>query len=416
MADLLYFCTFGRKSVVILVGYVLFRLVVVTFFIALLFHIVFMAMTSIQTILDNLSRLFFVKTQISVKSVLSPVLVNSWLAVQWDNYLLAADRAHEKAEDLSEDDVENSKPIKTDNTVNENLFVPSLRAINPERSQQDEETKETSSPLSEQNQINRRETRRWSSKLSTDDSASTFSILPEAQTSTSVTPESFDERCVETKENSRAPRRLSSLSTDSAMSVSILPEAPTSTFQTDTNPRWNCACGYGCLESSRRDHLKVCDAFKRAWRDSLETLLRIMSEHRELLKSSEEEDDIRDNSDRSGDSCRLDEPLTLEERLAKLGEYVAHSEDSSVAASCGTASSSFRMLRSRGMLLASLVESGGNWKKAAAKLCQKDSKLKLEAISIAFRSEMEFVAEHVQLEALLVENTESLRDSAEYSI
>jgi hypothetical protein len=60
MADLLYFCTFGRKSVVILVGYVLFRLVVVTFFIALLFHIVFMAMTSIQTILDNLPRLFFV--------------------------------------------------------------------------------------------------------------------------------------------------------------------------------------------------------------------------------------------------------------------------------------------------------------------------------------------------------------------
>jgi hypothetical protein len=141
-----------------------------------------------------------------------------------------------------------------------------------------------------------------------------------------------------------------------------------------------------------------------------------MSEHRELLKSSEEEDDIRDNGDRSGDSCRLDEPLTLEERLAKLGEYVAHSEDSSFAASCGTASSSFRMLRSRGMLLASLVESGGNWKKAAAKLCQKDSKLKLEAISIAFRSEMEFVAEHAQLEALLVENTESLRDSAEYSI
>lgn len=56
------------------------------------------------------------------------------------------------------------------------------------------------------------------------------------------------------------------------------------------------------------------------------------------------------------------------------------------------------------MLLAALVESGGDHRKAAAKLAQAD-----ELAAVAYRAEMSFVAEAVGLEALLADHNAQRR-------
>jgi len=59
------------------------------------------------------------------------------------------------------------------------------------------------------------------------------------------------------------------------------------------------------------------------------------------------------------------------------------------------------------MLLASLVESGGDRRKATAKLCRGGAKRSAgenREAARTYRAEMAFVAEHVKLEALLAEH------------
>ena len=50
---------------------------------------------------------FPLPVKVGTQAAIYPLFVNSWLAIKWDKYLLAADRARELEEDVSDDEDEN---------------------------------------------------------------------------------------------------------------------------------------------------------------------------------------------------------------------------------------------------------------------------------------------------------------------
>mmetsp|Transcript_78133 Transcript_78133/g.156387 ORF Transcript_78133/g.156387 Transcript_78133/m.156387 type:complete len:263 (+) Transcript_78133:44-832(+) len=196
------------------------------------------------------------------------------------------------------------------------------------------------------------------------------------------------------------------------------------------DPPWECACGVKTFESGRLDHLGECKLFKRSWNSALAVLTR--SHYKQF--NAQQLESLADSEALGGDvggGTVRKSPLTIERRLAALERAIEFHHDKELAsadqAAPASAAASISEVKTteeglaamtnasldhaatvrwwtRGMLLASFVECGGDWRKAAAKLCGSGSKRNAsdnKATAEMYRTEMAFVAKHVGLEALL---------------
>ena len=201
----------------------------------------------------------------------------------------------------------------------------------------------------------------------------------------------------------------------------------------DPDPPWSCACGFRCTESGRCTHLRACRLFGRSWRAAFHALAQGVQQQKKAVQQAQ-----ATGGGEGGGGGRVPRrqpmPLSIEQRLVALDKKVAHFVAKRSAAAAAAASdesnnttitsvnpsspSAKRAVRwwDRGLLLAALVESGGDVRRAAAKLCQgsgsasggdkgNGSLLAAEA----YRAEMRFVAESVELVKMLAEHNELLQ-------
>jgi len=198
----------------------------------------------------------------------------------------------------------------------------------------------------------------------------------------------------------------------------------------DPDPPWSCACGFSCKESGRRAHLGSCRLFGRSWRAAFHALAQGVHQQKKAVQQAQAMSSGGEGGTKSAVSNQP-MPLSIEQRIVALDKKVAHFVAKRSAAAVAAADnnnandsanpsspSARRTLRwwDRGLLLAALVESGGDVRRAAAKLCQgsgsasggdkgNGSVLAAEA----YRAEMRFVAESVEIVKMLAEHNELLQ-------
>ena len=198
----------------------------------------------------------------------------------------------------------------------------------------------------------------------------------------------------------------------------------------DPDPPWSCACGFSCKESGRRAHLGSCRLFGRSWRAAFHALAQGVQQQKKAVQQAQAMSSGGEGGTKSAVSNQP-MPLSIEQRIVALDKKVAHFVAKRSAAAVAAADnnnandsanpsspSARRTLRwwDRGLLLAALVESGGDVRRAAAKLCQgsgsasggdkgNGSVLAAEA----YRAEMRFVAESVEIVKMLAEHNELLQ-------
>ena len=189
----------------------------------------------------------------------------------------------------------------------------------------------------------------------------------------------------------------------------------------DLGPRWTCACGFTCKESSRRSHMGFCSG--RNWESEFHALVHRIQQERGAMQEAIASGECDPNA-------RL--PLSIEQRLAALQKKVAHFAVKRSAAAAtssraggrhpgeGAASRATERTAAkwwdRGMLLAALVESNGDVRRAAARLCQGCSTSSNggdkggEHVLVAedYRAEMRFVAESSEMAEMLAVHNELL--------
>jgi hypothetical protein len=197
----------------------------------------------------------------------------------------------------------------------------------------------------------------------------------------------------------------------------------------DPDPPWSCACGVSCKESARRAHLGSCRLFGRSWKAAFHALAQGVQQQKQAFQQASREG-----------IPGLQAPLSIDQRLAALEKKVAHfaakqdaasplpapASNASAAAGSGSGAlaaspGAFAAKRAarwwgRGVLLAALVESGGDVQRAAAKLCQGSGSASggnrgggSVLAAEAYRAEMMFVAEAVKLVKLLADHNELLQ-------
>lgn len=143
------------------------------------------------------------------------------------------------------------------------------------------------------------------------------------------------------------------------------------------DPAWRCACGAEATESQRRTHLRDCALFKRSWFVATKAVLKSIDASR------------APGPGRVGDQV-LRPPPTFDERVEAIIRKLRYR-----AAKANQQHNP--PWWSRGAIVASLIESGGDYRKAAAKLLQEN-----ETTALAYRSEMTFVAEAVDIEIVVI--------------
>jgi hypothetical protein len=459
--------------------------------------------------------------KVGTKQALYPVFVNTWLAVKWDKYLLAADKAREFEEDLSDDDdidifaipsgfggggdddeeasslyaqqqkaAANARKNKAKKGKAANKTQLLLRNANSDvesgsmaaqlEMKQDDDARETKRDVSSDEEA-KQERRAEDQEMGTmvqawpNQTASGAAAGPEGEvgvestpvrrvSATSVSPAASGasspadstltnskrkkkkgKKSKKGRDDSRSPSRTRSQkrrqSGESASSEATGGGsdggggAAKPAVVVDPNPMWACACGHSCRELSRRDHLGDCKLFQRSWRAAFHVLTKNLFEQRQAQQQKLLEEGDGGGGGAAGASGGSKALLTVEQRLAALERAVAHFHakaqaadtfDSGSSSSTGGAaeaafseeeaqlarlSPSARAAKTRwwtrGMLLASLVESGGDGRKAAAKLCRGASRKSAgenKAAAEMYRFEMKFVADKVGLEALLAEH------------
>ncbi len=215
-------------------------------------------------------------------------------------------------------------------------------------------------------------------------------------------------------------------------SKSPLPQKNDATKDQYEQARWECACGFVGAEGDRRAHLRSCGAFKASWRSAVEsTAAMVLESSRRKLREEEEREEGREQEsehegghqgdDKYGGEVTedggtpgkfqaLQESVEELERILLLAAVSEEANDEATeeASTIGTLKTATPPFWTRGMLLAALVESGGQVSAAAAKLLpprktskRRKKKRKKGLSAETYRSEMAFAAEATGIEASL---------------
>jgi hypothetical protein len=156
---------------------------------------------------------------------------------------------------------------------------------------------------------------------------------------------------------------------------------------------WECACGVSCRESQRQFHLSECRMFIRSWRAAFRGVVDALQSQRQLVELK------RGRPFNNND-------YTLERRYEMLEKAIRlhASKTATIVIENGIPKQQVDEWWNKGMLLAALVESKGDSKRAGMKLIG-SGKYDLKGSKL-YRQEMMFVAKTIGIENLFAEHNE----------
>jgi hypothetical protein len=336
-----------------------------------------------------------------VKSAVYPIVANYGLNINWDKYMLSGDD-YDVLQELDDwdDDDDDDDEVPPSFVGGSGSGVAALMMM--KNSNKKASMKQTvPSPTSAFTPIKTNVGGQGPGVGDSNSEMKSDEVSPSSNASVSPSPSSS--ASTRSKLNKQKKRRRTSNVRRSSARSSF--DSIDTIDMDDPDPMWECACGHTCRESIRQVHLGDCRLFKRSWKAAFHALTRSLFNQRQLGMTT------------VGTVVgETPPPPTLEQRIALLEKAVAFYDAKKAAVSddCNEKSAEDKMTSSiridrwwnRGMLLAALIESGGDVKKAGKKLCSGSSGKKkgnLKA-AISYRAEMNFVAQKVGLETLLAEH------------